>query len=189
VKAANTQYRAARNPFFAALATFPYNYGLVLVSKAWRQGGQSAVRALFDDPPTSGMAMRVATGVESLPAGAKLAQPKTPRGLHRDDVGRVGAFLLFGVLGGADDSAFEAAAELAADELLVYLTETDEIVGVWQLRFVGDHGSQAFTEFAARLPAGTSRIEHSGDVTTLVVSESPAGLAQIPAMSSSAVGD
>lgn len=130
-------------------SSFPYSFGLRLMTDTTLAGGLAARAAAFEKPP--GTTAQVLAGYGApLPVldTPEVAHPAPTEGAVLEDANRYGAWYVYGYLvrdGVADDEAWETALAWAGDELAIY-EEGDEVIAVWRMRFRDSGAAELFSE-------------------------------------------
>jgi hypothetical protein len=119
-------------------ASFPYAYGLDLMTAVTLAGGLSARAAAFELPPTTAVEVMAGYGAE-LPAldVPQVAHPSPIDGYATEDENRFGAWYVYAFLrrrGMSDDEAWMTALSWVGDELAIY-DDGNDVVATWRVRF------------------------------------------------------
>lgn len=119
-------------------SSFPYSFGLRLMTDTTLAGGLSARAIAFDSPPATTAQVLAGYGAPLTVLDAPdAAHPAPTGGAVVRNANRYGAWYVYGYLvreGVADDEAWETALAWTGDELAIY-QEGDEVIAVWRVRF------------------------------------------------------
>jgi hypothetical protein len=189
----------AKSPYYA-VSWFVYPFGANLLTNAWLEGGNSAVRKLATDAPRHSLHfMASMAGVKPSPSATLPCQVEPPaKSFTRIVFDRFGAMQVYAFLGaqGLDEATSWAQALHWRDDLIwIYFDEKSQTVAVsWRIRF--SQRSAADLAFTAIATSGTlERADDGADAPSSyerVAKPSAldrADLPRLPALSASRHGD
>jgi hypothetical protein len=162
---------AERSPFYA-VSWFVYPLGADLLTRAWLQGGNAAVRELGDSFPRSGVGLAARHEGMSLHdpdrLDCQLEPPDDAFQIRGFD--RFGALQLYAFLAGNDmhePDAWRSALDWRDDRLWLYLDEDAEQVALsWRIRMSNADAADTVVSVARQLP--NLRAERLGNDALIV---------------------
>ena len=166
-----------------------YGIGARFLLDAWLDGGNAAVRRLFDTPPTSSVYWMLGyaesqTRIEPLSLGLACTTPRAPSGFTPSHWDTLGAFSLYAILSRSADrsepvpnsQAFQLARSWRQDHLQIFESEADEVAVSWRVRFSDAEAAKEVARLLSASMRSDLKVVRHGDELEVYGTDRPSGV-------------